>query len=40
VGEDEEEKHLLDILKETGGHWKLKDVTITRKLWKIRLGRG
>jgi hypothetical protein len=40
VGEDEEEKHLLDTLKETGGYWKLKEVTITRKLWKIRLGRG
>jgi hypothetical protein len=33
-------KHLLYILKETGGYWKLKEVALTRKFWKIRLGRG
>jgi hypothetical protein len=33
-------KHLLDMLKETRGYWKLKEVTLTRQFWKIRLGKG
>jgi len=40
MGEDEEEKRVLDIFKETGGYWKLKELALTRKFWKIRLGRG
>ena len=33
-------KQLLDYLKETRGHWKLKEEALDRTLWKIRFGRG
>jgi hypothetical protein len=33
-------KQLLDDLKEATGHWKLKEETLDRILWRTRFGRG
>ena len=33
-------KKLLDDFKEKKGHWKLKDETLDRTMWRTRFGRG
>jgi len=33
-------KQLLDELKETKGHWQLKEETLDRTLWRIHFGKG
>jgi hypothetical protein len=33
-------KQLLDDLKKVTGHWKLKEETLDRTLWRIRIRRG
>jgi hypothetical protein len=33
-------KQLLDILKETGVYWKLKEEALDRPVWRTRFGKG
>ena len=33
-------KQVLEDLKQTRGHWKLKDEALDRTVWRIRFGRG
>jgi len=37
---DRRSKQLMDDLKETRGHWKMKEETLARNLWINRCGRG